>query len=305
MSTAQAPLAIFAYNRPDHLCRCLDSLLANPEASKTPVFVFSDGAKSDLDRPAVEQVRSIVGTLKGFASVRLVAQEKNLGLAPSIISGISTVLETYDQLIVVEDDLVLSPGFLKYMNSGLTLYRFNERVASIQGYFYPVGEKLPDTFFLRGADCFGWGTWRRAWDLFDSDSYRLLSQLREKGLSRAFDLDGAYSYTGMLKAHAEGEISSWAVRWHATAYIRDMVSLYPGQSLVLHTGDDDLATHASDTSWLNGPVSQECPIMRIIDVTESGAARSALIRFFRANNRISWKRVRAFARRRVHRMVRF
>jgi glycosyltransferase involved in cell wall biosynthesis len=293
-----APVAIFVYNRSDHLRRCLDSLLANPEASRTDVFVFCDGPKSELDRPAVERVRSVVENLSGFASVTVFSQEENNGLAPSIISGVSAMLKDHEKLIVVEDDLVLSPGFLRFINDGLDFYAADERVASIQGYFYPVKEKLPETFFLRGTDCFGWGTWKRAWDLFESDSHSLISQLRQKRLLREFDLDGSYSYTRMLKAHAKGEISSWAVRWHATTYVRDMVSLYPGRSLVLHTGDDELATHAAETSWLNGPVVQRSPAIHAIDVVESDIARRALIHFFRRNHRISWARIRSFAVRR-------
>src|SRR5260370_30670471 len=121
------------------------------------------------------------------------------------------VLSQHERVIVLEDDIVVSPFFLSYMNGALSLYEDEPRVASIHAYVYPIKEPLPETFFLRGADCWGWATWRRGWELFNSDGRYLLSELRRRGLTQQFDLHGAYRSRKMLKPQIAGANDSLAV----------------------------------------------------------------------------------------------
>jgi len=172
-----APIALFAYKRADHLRQAVESLLTNAECSQSHLFLFSDAPKKKEDVPAVEEVRKYLSAIKGFASVTIIKRNENLGLANSIISGVSMILESNDRVIVLEDDLVLSPYFLRYVNQALDLYADDEQVASVHGYVYPVSTVLPGTFFLKGTDCWGWGTWKRAWKHFEPDATKLISRL--------------------------------------------------------------------------------------------------------------------------------
>lgn len=248
--SAAAPLAIFVYKRLSHLEMLVDSLRSNPEAADSPVYIFCDGAKGAADQAAVDEVRAFADQLQGFGPVTVVKRDQNLGLARSIISGVSAVLQAHERVIVIEDDLLVSPYFLRYMNDGLELYADDSEVASIHGYIFPVAEPLPESFFLRGADCWGWATWRRAWQHFEADGQKLLEQLRQKRLTRAFDLDGAYPYTRMLRHQIAGKNDSWAIRWHASAFLAGMLTLYPGRSLVMNMGLDGSGTHCSTDSEL-------------------------------------------------------
>jgi hypothetical protein len=274
-----APVVLFAYRRPDHLRRALDSLAANPGADLTQVSIYCDGAKSVTDGEAVEQVRKIArgandsGT---FAAVRVIERDHNMGLAKSVISGVTETLEGHDRVIVVEDDLVVSPDFLEYMNQALELYANNEEVISIHGFMYSVPPVLPQTVFLRGADCWGWATWRRGWELFEPDSQKLLKEL-DKSRDRAqFDFDGAFPYRQMLKDQAAGVIDSWAVRWYASAFLADKLTLYPGQSLVENIGQEGSGTHSqSATSHEVAAKGIELPI-QAIEVSESALARQVI-----------------------------
>lgn len=294
-----APIAIFAYRRADLLGRCIDSLRMNPEAAKSPLFIFCDGAKSDADVGDVRRVRDLAQDVTGFASVRPILREQNLGLAKSIITGVAEILDQHDRVVVVEDDLILSRHFLAYMNEGLARYAGDERVASIHGYSYPVAEPLPDTFFVRGTDCLGWGTWRRAWSYFEPDGEVLLRRLQQAKLARRFDLDGAYPYTRMLANQVAGKNSSWAVRWHASCFLENMLTLFPGRSLVLHAGTDELATHSQDTAWLDGALSPDPITVGDIPVEESVEARNAIIRFMRANAPSFGARLAGYVRRKL------
>jgi len=278
-----SPIALFAYSRVDHLRKTVDSLLANRECGETRLFVYCDGPRHDRHKAQTDMVRAFVDKIEGFAAVTRVYRSQNLGLARSIIDGVSEVVAKYGTVIVMEDDLVVSPYFLRYMNDGLRRYEADERIASIHGYCYPVLEKLPETFFLRGADCWGWATWARAWRHFEPDGQKLLDGLRRAGLTRAFDLDGAYPYARMLKNQVAGRNDSWAVRWHASCFLKDMLTLYPGRSLVNNIGTDDSGTHCSATEDFAQVVAAAPVEVTQIEVQESQLARKTFARFLGRN----------------------
>lgn len=246
-----APIALFVYNRPWHTEKALLALEKNGLAAESDLIIYSDAAKSQEQERAVSQVRKTVQAAKGFKRVEIIKHRENRGIAGSIISGVSEVIDRRGRVIVLEDDLVSSPYFLQYMNKALDFYENEERVISIHGYFYPIQADLPETFFLRGADCWGWATWRRGWDQFERDGRKLLAELRERKLSKAFDYDGAYGYTKMLKDQVRGKIDSWAVRWHASAFLRERLTLYPARSLIRNNALDSGGVHCRNLKRLD------------------------------------------------------
>jgi GT2 family glycosyltransferase len=175
-----APVALFTYNRPDHTKRTIESLLNNELADKTDIFIFCDAAKKTEDKNKVDEVRSFLRTINGFKNIEIIERTANLGLAKSIISGVTDVINKFGKIIVLEDDMITSRYFLSYMNKALNIYDIETDVISIHGYVYPVKNRLPETFFLKGADCWGWATWKRGWDLFEADGKKLLRKLKER-----------------------------------------------------------------------------------------------------------------------------
>lgn len=296
MRSEHAPIALFAYARLDHLRQTVTSLLTNAECRETRLYVFCDGPKHEGLKAQTDSVRAYVDRIEGFASVTRICRDQNLGLARSIIDGVSDALTRHDSVIVMEDDLMVSPYFLKFMNDGLRLYRDEERVASIHGYCYPVEETLPETFFLCGADCWGWATWSRAWRHFEPDGQKLLSELKRKGLMRAFDLDGAYPFTRMLRNQVIGKNDSWAVRWHASCFLKNLLTLYPGRSLVNNIGTDDSGTHCATTDDFLQVLAETPVTVARIDLQECHLARKSFIRFLGAHMSIISRAKRAMAR---------
>jgi hypothetical protein len=278
-----APVALFAYKRLDHLKVTLEHLSRNPEASRTRLYVFSDGPKTAADQAAVAEVRRHIAGITGFAAVEVIEQAQNRGLASSIINGVTRVLADHDRVIVVEDDLLVSPYFLDYMNRGLAMYDGDETVASIHGYWYPRTPPMPETFFLRGADCWGWATWRRAWRHFNPDGQTLLKALADRGLSRQFDMEGHSGFLDMLRGQIEGRNDSWAIRWHAATFLDGMYTLYPGRSLVRNIGHDGTGTHCTvpEQEKFDVTLSPSPVTVARIPVMECDAARDAFIRFLR------------------------
>ncbi len=276
-----APIALFAYNRLDHLKLTIEALRGNFLAKESELFIFCDGAKNQLSEEAVLQVRNYSREVSGFKKVTVVERDKNFGLANSIIGGVSDIVNNFGRVIVVEDDLVTSPHFLEFMNEALDLYEKDESVASIHGYVYPVKKNLPETFFIRGADCWGWATWKRAWDFFEKNGSKLLAELKEKNLTESFDFDGCYPYTRMLEDQVSGKNNSWAIRWYASAFLANKFTLYPGKSLVQNIGTDGSGTHCADMTQFNTSLKKEKILLSKIAIEESVLAREEIKKFFK------------------------
>ena len=275
-----APIILFAYRRPDHAERSLAALAANPEARASNLIAFLDGPRDVQDQSDVEKTRCVLRSATGFASVRIVERQQNVGLAQNISQGLTEILEEQGKAIVVEDDLEVSPAFLRYMNDGLTLYNNDERVASIHGYVYPTGRTLPSSFFLRGADCWGWATWSRAWKHYDSDAATLTARMRQCTWRGEFSFSGAYPYARMLKDAAAGRIDSWAVRWYASTFLDGMYTLYPGISLVLNKGHDGTGTHSRSTARYDTMLSSEAPRLQKLEPSTNETAYEAFRCYF-------------------------
>jgi hypothetical protein len=273
-----APVILFTYNRLWHTKQTVEALQNNLYAEQSHLFIFSDGPKTEKDELKVKEVRKYLKTIKGFKNIEIIERDKNWGLANNIIDGITKVVNQYGRVIVLEDDLVTSPYFLKFMNDGLNIYEEEEKVISIHGYVYPI-KGLPEIFFLRGADCWGWATWKRGWDLFEKDGKKLLDELEKRKLTKLFDFNGAYPYTKMLKDQVEGKVDSWAIRWYASAFIHEKLTLYPGRSLVKHIGD--LGTHIKGNSWwLDVELSEKPIFIKKIPPIEDPQIRKKFENFF-------------------------
>jgi hypothetical protein len=296
----RAPIALFIYNRPQHTARTLASLAANPLATESDLVVYADGPKTPEHEPSVQAARSVVREARGFKSVRVVERERNLGLANSIISGVTEICDAQGSVVVVEDDLDLSPGFLTFMNEGLERYRDEERVMQISGYVFAVDrpEELPAAFFLRLSATWGWATWKRAWDHLETDASRLLGQFSNEA-SRDFDLGGAYPYFQTLVDHDRGTLNVWGVRWYASMFLRGGLCLHPARPLVNNIGMDGSGEHCTSSTAFEVKLAAAAPaeLPERIEVNEIAEAK--VRRFLTARTRPSLKSLAVAAKRRI------
>lgn len=282
MISSPAPIVVFAYNRPRHLTMLINSLASNALSANSDLIVFCDGPRNTGDQKATAEVQAFVSRIKGFRSVESVFRRENLGLSTSVIQGVTYAFSKFGKAIFLEDDLFVSPYFLRFMNEALDYYANDDRVISIHGYCYPTRRPLPATFFLRGADCWGWGTWKRGWELFNADGADLLKTLERRGLAEAFGR-GHFQYLKMLKMAVSGRIDSWAIRWHAAAFLNGKLTLYPGQPLVQNFGNDDSGTHCAQTSRFDVRLAAAAPHIGDVDVIESRQALDAFMDFAKHN----------------------
>ncbi len=281
MKAALAPVCVFAHRRVEHLSSTIESLRENDLAADSELIIFSDAARIRSHEPEVKRVRDYIRGISGFAKLTIVGHETNQGLSRSIMAGVSKLVAEHGRVIVLEDDLVTAPYFLKFMNDGLNRYSEDYRVASIHGYVYPIHGQLPETFFMRGADCWGWATWSRAWDVFDWDAAKLLSQLRSLKLVEEFDLGGVAPYSAYLEDFIRGGNDSWAIRWHASVYLKGMLTLYPGQSLVRNIGNDGSGTHSTNEASYDVSLATRAISVSDIPICENDIARALFADFWR------------------------
>ena len=282
MNKSLAPIALFIYNRPWHTQQTVETLQKNELANESELFIYSDAAKNEQASESVNAVREYIKTINGFKEITIILRDKNWGLADSIIDGVTKIVNEYGRIIVLEDDLVTSPYFLKFMNEGLTMYENEDKVASIHGYIYPI-DNLPNTFFIKGADCWGWATWKRAWDVFEPNGQKILDELKSRGLEKGADFNNSYGLTQMLKDQIKGKNNSWAVRWYMSAFLKDMLTLYPGKSYVQNIGNDDSGTHCGVSDIFRVELSTSNNINRL-ELVENSDSRKKIEIFFDSIN---------------------
>jgi len=261
-----APIALFVYKRPLHTQKTLAALKANHWAKYSDLYIFADGPKnsfSDKDHEQLSKTRKLIKNIKGFKKVTIKESRVNKGLATSVITGVTQLIDEYGSVIVIEDDLITGKGFIQYMNNALNLYKNQEEVISIHGYNLPIKVRnLTDTFFLKGADCWGWATWKRGWELYNPDTPFLIDQLVAKNMQASFNLNNSYPYMNMLKDQVDGKIDSWAINWYASAFLNNKLTLYPKKSLVTNIGLDGSGTHSGIKKFKNKPATK-CKIYAI------------------------------------------
>lgn len=280
-----APITIFAYNRPELLKQTVDALKQNLIADQSDLFIYADGSKNSDDLDAVKKVRAYIKTISGFKSVTIFEREKNYGLSVSIIDGVTNIVNKFGKIVVLEDDLITSPYFLKFINDALNMYENDEQVISVQGYVYPSQIELPDYFFIKGADCQGWATWKRGWDLFEKDGSKLLKGLKNKRLYKEFNFDNTYPYVKMLKNQIKGKVGSWAIRWYASAFLNNRFTLYPGKTMIYNIGFDSNGTNTNNKEYadiFNSEINTIYPNLKKILIAENDNSREAFKTFFKS-----------------------
>ena len=292
-----APIVLFSYNRLLHLKKTIINLKQNNISKYSSLIIFSDGPKSKLDKIKIKEVRQYIKSINGFKDIKCINRKINLGLSKNIITGLNIVFKKYERAIILEDDILVDRFFLKYMNEGLSLYKRDSRVASIHGYIYPIkfSKNIKDYFFLKGADCWGWGTWKRAWKVFDKNGKKLINIIDKEKLKSEFNFNNSYDYYQMLKKQIKGKNNSWAIRWYASAFLKNMLTLYPSKTFVRNIGIDGSGTHGTGNYNLNNKKFTRKKYFEInksnLSVEENIIAKNAISLYFKKNEDFWFKKI--------------
>jgi hypothetical protein len=278
-----SPVALFVYNRPKHTIAVINTLKMNLLSSETILYILSDAPKDINSKENVENVRQIIYNIEGFKDIYVIERENNFGLSLNIINGVTQIINKYGKVIILEDDLITSPYFLTYMNDAINKYIENPKVCSIHGYVYPVKVNLPDTFFIKGADCWGWATWTSAWNKFEKNGSKLLDDIKSQKLEKEFNFNNSFDYIKMLEDQIDGINNSWAIRWYASCFLNNMYILYPGKSLVANIGFDGTGTHSGESTVFNQSHHLSKINILEIPVKNNEIAYEAFVNYFKLN----------------------
>lgn len=251
-----APIVLFVYNRPNHTRKTIEALQKNHLAKDSILYIFADGAKTsanDEQIASVQQTRDYIKTVSGFKEVVIEEAQQNKGLANSVIYGVTKVINQYGKVIVVEDDLVTSPHFLRLLNEQLEVYKDDGRIFMVTGCNYNI--KMPwyyrkDMYITHRGNSTGWGCWKECWDCADwniTDYHEFMSNPRKQALFNR----GGDDLTPMLRMQMEGKIDSWAIRWEYTMYKYDAYCVHPVKTFLWNSGFDGSGIH-SGTRSLDG-----------------------------------------------------
>ena len=289
-----APIALFVYNRPQHTERTIKFLQQNELAAESRLFIFSDGAKTTADQDKVAQVREFIKGVDGFKSVEIVESKTNMGLANSVISGVTKLTANYGQVIVFEDDLISSPYTLTYFNEALNRYREEEKVMHIGAYMYALkDENLAQSFFYRAATSWGWATWERAWQHFEPNIDTLLKQF-DSAKKHAFAIENTMNFWKQMQDFKNGKNNSWAIRWYASIFLKEGLTLNPSQSLVNNIGHDGTGIHSGLSDIYNVIINPQ-PITQFPTTLVEDEKAYTAIKHFLANRKGSlWARVKRY-----------
>lgn len=253
-----APVILFTYNRPEHTARALKSLAAADMAKTTELFIFCDGPKEtpgDVERTA--QARQLChDEAKGFASTNVIERDSNMGLAANIIDGVGMVIKNCGRAIVLEDDLTVSPFFLRYMNAALDYYE-GRGVFSVSGYSPDIDipkDYSASTYMMHRNCSWGWATWRSQWEKVDWEVPTFDTFIRDSRRRSAFNECGN-DLSPMLLRWKIGEISSWSIRFCYAAFLRGEPTVYPRKSLVRNGGADGSGTNMRLSHRYDAPLA--------------------------------------------------
>lgn len=253
-----APIVLFVYNRPEHTKKTLNALRKNRLAEQSELFIFSDGPKKKDDQDLVMKVRELINNVSGFKKVTVIKQKINFGLAQSITSGVTEIINDYGKVIVLEDDIVTSPYFLNFMNKALDYYAEHKNVWHVSGWNYPIhNEVQQDYFFMHVMNCWGWGTWKDRWKNFNIDKKDDIYSW-DKVKIKEFDLDNSGIFWNQVIANKNKKINTWAIFWYATIFASEGLCLNPSKSFVKNIGLDGSGTNCGEeNNQLNIELNQK------------------------------------------------
>ena len=233
-------------------------------------------------------------TINGFKHVTIFEQKTNLGLAGSIINGVTKIISEYGQVIVLEDDIVTSPYFLKFMNEALEFYKHKKRIWHISGWNYPiVSDEKDDVFLWRVMNCWGWATWADRWSHYEKNTQKLMQTFTQSDIRR-FNLDGRANFWAQVIANEEGAIDTWAIYWYATIFKHGGLCLNPVQTFVENIGIDGSGENCSSNKSYIDQVNMKPNVTFVDDDKESEKYLNAVKKYLkigiidRIRRRLQW-----------------
>lgn len=248
-------IGVFCYKRASKLKASMEALLKNPECASMDVIFFSDGYKGEKDKQGVLETRAYIDSLTGFKNVHKHYRDRNFATGLNFHTGLSYLANNYDRFIIVEDDLVVTPNYVKYLLDALDFYKKEKSVFCVTGFAFPLklGNYPYDSIIANRFCSYGWASWgdrvkNVVWDkaglqkILDT-SPNFKSRLNKEGM----DL------YRMVKKEINGTISTWDIQMQVHVSEHRYKVVYPIISKGTNIGFDNESTNTFGIDYLQTP----------------------------------------------------
>jgi len=243
-------ILITSFNRPEYLS-CLLKLIKNENYKN--LFISIDQAKSN-DLINIEKSNTAKKIAMDFAkdnkNVQLLIYEMHQGCRKAVSKSITKCFESVDDLIILEDDIVPEKGFFKYCEWGLNEFRFTPEIGSISSQSLLFGRYQPkyDIFYSKYHHCWGWATWKRAWEHYQDSAENFAGFFNSAKLSELSSGEIGFEryWKRIYLDLCMGKFDSWAYRWLFSNWINKSLSIAPRYSLSTNIGFNINATHTKN-----------------------------------------------------------
>lgn len=251
-----APIVLFVYNRLMHTKQTVEALLKNELAAESELYIFADGPQKNLKNESIikiQEVRDYIHTIKGFKKIIITESNHNIGLDNSVIIAVTKVIEKHKKVIVIEDDIVTHPFFLKYINQALETYKNQNNIYMVSGFSYNI--KFPksykdDVYSVHRCCSWGWGMWADRWKQVDWDLSNYNKLVNNKKEIKKFNRGGNDLFN-MLQILMKQPVCAWDIRWAFCMYEHNGLCINPTKSLINNIGLDGSGTHKDNITTDN------------------------------------------------------
>ena len=306
-----APVILFVYNRPFHTSQSLQALALNDLAQDTKLIIYADGINKEADSKNVQEVRKIIRQKMPFKSVEIIESDNNKGLMNSIIDGVTETINQYEKVIVLEDDLLTSKGFLNYMNDALNFYEKEQKVMHISGYMFPVrnlfdslfnnfvgkiidydfAKNISETVFYQSTSCWSWATWKDRWNFYNPNAEDLYKKLNESGKMYRFDLDGSNQFKSQLEMNISKKRLTWSIKWEASVHLEGGLCLHPTQTMVKNIGHEGSGSSFDSSGLLATQNLRNYTKVAAIPLIENQKLREQMKLYYALDGKMTTKRI--------------
>ena len=248
---------ILLYNRPEHTKKLLNSIEKSKNSKQFKYYFFCDGPKNNFDYINIIEIKKILKEFSNNFTSKIFFRKKNIGLLKNVIQSINSIFKIYEEVIILEDDLVINKNFFIFMSNSLKKYKNSNKVLQISGYSYPINSKKFH-YFLPLTSCWGWGITKKNWRDFikffndyNSIMTHFLTIKSSNVLKRSFNYNNSYNYFSMLDSFLKKKISSWGIIFYLYLFVNNKLSFFPFKSLVNNNGFDGSGRHKSKSDFFN------------------------------------------------------
>ena len=243
-----SPILILGFRRPENIGKIIDAIRPNnPRRIYFAVDGPRKGKKGELE--LVIQTQLAINSIDWECDLQIRFRDQNLGIRKAVPDAVSWVLESNEEVIVIEDDAIPGPDLLEFMQNQLEAFRDDANVAHISGYnLVPVDKILQPNFLTRKSiypESYLWGTWAKDWALYKDDINDYGSIVQKMNLNNV----EKFIWRINFRMANRDLVQSWAYRWIAAMWRENKVCISPNVNLTSYIGSKD-GTHTRRKSHI-------------------------------------------------------